>query len=250
MPHLKALRFQSRPYPDADVYPFNLSVLRETRELDFPVPLTFFAGGNGTGKSTLLRAVGRGCGIHVWEGERRRRYRKSPFEDLFHLFLDYCWEEGPVPGSFFSAEIFRFWAQALDEFALSDPAMLEHFGGRSLLSQSHGQSLLSFFRSRYRRKGLYLLDEPETALSPKSQIELIRILLDSAAQGNTQFLIATHSPILLACPGAVIYSFDTPPIRPVAYEETEYFRVYRDFLKDPGKYLDGKPGKDGPAAKN
>jgi len=241
MPHLTTVNFQSRPYPETDVYPFNISVLKETRRIDFSVPVTFFAGGNGTGKSTLLRAIGQGCGIHVWEGERRRRYKKSPFENLFHLFLEFVWANGAVPGSYFSSDIFHFWAEALDEFALSDPGILGYFGGHSLLSQSHGQSLLSFFRSRYRRKGLYLLDEPETALSPQSQIELIRILVDCARQGNTQFIIATHSPILLACPDAMIYSFDAPPIGPVAYEETEYFKVYREFFNDPGKYLEEKP---------
>ena len=242
MPHLMKLRLQSRPYPDADVYPFNLAVLRETAGIEFPVPVTFFAGGNGTGKSTLLRAIGLGCGIHIWEGERRRRYKKSPFENLFHLFLEIVWEDGPVPGSYFSSDLFRFWAEALDEFAVSDPQMLNYFGGRSLLSQSHGQSLLSFFRSRYCRKGLYLLDEPETALSPQSQIELIRVLQESARQGNTQFIVATHSPILLACPGAMIYSFDAPPIQRVDYENTEYFRVYREFLEDPAAYLERGSG--------
>jgi len=237
MPHLKKLHFQARPYPDTDLYPFNLPLFRETDGIDFPGPLTLFAGDNGTGKSTLLRAVCRGCGIHIWEGERRRRYRKSPFENMLHHFLGLRWEEGFVPGSFFSSEIFRFWAEALDEFALSDPGMLKYFGGHSLMSQSHGQSLLSFFRSRYSRKGLYLLDEPETALSPRSQIELIRILEQSAARGDVQFIIATHSPILLACPGAVIYNFDHIPLKSVPYEETEYYKVYSDFLNNREKYL-------------
>jgi predicted ATPase len=242
MPHLKKLHLMANSYPDTDQYPFNLPLLRETGEIDFPGPLTFFAGDNGTGKSTLLRAICRGSGIHIWEGERRGRYRKSPFENALHHFLGLEWEDGFVPGSFFSSDIFRFWAEALDEFALSDPGMLNYFGGSSLMSQSHGQSMLSFFRSRYSRKGLYLLDEPETALSPRSQIELIRILEEAAARGDAQFIVATHSPILLACPGAVIYNFDDLPLKPVPYEETEYFKVYRDFLFDRGKYLELEPG--------
>jgi predicted ATPase len=119
--------------------------------------------------------------------------------------MEVLWADSSVPGSYFSSEIFRIWVEALDEFASADPGVLRYFGGRSLVSQSQGESLLAFFRSRYSIRGLYLLDEPETALSPRSQIELIRILLKASMHGNAQFIIATHSPILLACPGAVIY---------------------------------------------
>jgi predicted ATPase len=237
MPHIKELIFQAHPYPQAELYPFNLPLLKTTKRVNFPTPITFFAGENGTGKSTILRAVCRGSGIHIWEGEKRRRYSKSPYENSLHHFLNIVWNNGSVPGSYFSSEIFRNWAEALDDFAASDPGMLKYFGGRSLMTQSHGQALLSFFRSRYSIRGLYLLDEPEAALSPRSQIELIRILLEASSRGDAQFIIATHSPILLACPEAVIYSFDSAPLAPVSYEETEYYTVYRDFLRDRGRYL-------------
>ena len=237
MPHLKELLFEAHPYPRTEYYPFNLPLLSNTKSVDFPAPITFFAGENGTGKSTILRAICRGCGIHIWEGERRRRYSKSPYENSLHHFLSIVWTDGSVPGSYFSSEIFRSWAEALDDFASSDPGMLKYFGGSSLMSQSHGQSLLSFFRSRYSIRGLYLLDEPETALSPRSQIELIRILLEASSRGDAQFIIATHSPILLACPGAAIYSFDRAPLTTVSYEETEYYKVYRDFMSNRERYL-------------
>lgn len=238
MPHIKELIFGARPYPKVELYPFNLPLLKATKCVDLSTPITFFAGENGTGKSTILRAVCRGSGIHIWEGEKRRRYSKSPYENSLHHFLNIVWNNGSVPGSYFSSEIFRNWAEALDDFAASDPGMLKYFGGRSLMSQSHGQALLSFFQSRYSIRGLYLLDEPEAALSPRSQIELIKILLKASSRGDAQFIIATHSPILLACPGAVIYSFDRALLTPVSYEETEYYTVYREFLSDRGKFLE------------
>jgi len=144
-----------------------------------------------------------------------------------------------VPGSYFSSDIFRDFAVALDEFAAADPGMLKYFGGKSLMNQSHGESLLSYFSARYSIKGLYLLDEPETALSPASQVKLIKIITEAAAKGDAQFIIVSHSPILLACPGASIYSLDETPPRVVEYEETEYFKVYKEFLEDREKYLKG-----------
>jgi len=105
------------------------------------------------------------------------------------------------------------------------------------MSQSHGQSIMSFFRSRYRIRGIYLLDEPETALSPRSQLELVRILMDAGEEGHAQFIIATHSPILLACPDATLLNFNSAPVRSVDYEDTDYYRIYRDFMADREKYF-------------
>jgi predicted ATPase len=118
----------------------------------------------------------------------------------------------------------------LDEWAATDAGQLEYFGGKSLLTQSHGQSIMSFFRARYAIKGLYLLDEPETALSPRTQLTLLDLLEKMSAAGHAQFVIATHSPILLSCPGATIYSFDSVPIAPIRYRETDHYKIYKDFM--------------------
>jgi predicted ATPase len=241
MLHLLGIRFNKEHYPDRDLYPFNLSLIKRTPGLSFNTPITFFAGENGTGKSTILRAICRACGIHIWEGERRRRCSRSPWEDSLHNFTDVVWKNGSVPGSYFSSEIFRDFAATLDEFAVSDPGILSYFGGRSLMNQSHGESLLSYFSARYSIEGLYLLDEPETALSPSSQVRLIRIITDAAARGDAQFIIASHSPILLACPGATIYSFDEALPKIIKYEDTEYYKVYREFLEDRQKFLGEYP---------
>lgn len=235
--HLKRITLRPADYPTDGIYPFNLAVFRDTHAVDFSGPVSFFIGENGSGKSTLLRAIAMKCGIHIWEGMERTRAHYNPHERELHKFIDAEWTDGPVPGSFFASEIFRNFAVNLDEWASMSPATLEYFGGRSLLEQSHGQCHMSFFKSRFKLMGLYLLDEPENALSPARQIELLNLLRDTAAGGHAQFIIATHSPILLALPGADIFSFDRAQIGTVQYEDTDHFRIYRDFMANRGGFL-------------
>ena len=147
------------------------------------------------------------------------------------------WRSAPVPGAYFDSQLFRNFAQIVDEWAAGDPGVLDYFGGRSLVQQSHGQSLMAYFQSRFRLRGLYLLDEPETALSPRSQLTLLNLLRKSVRGQRAQFIIATHSPILLACPDARIFSFDHAPLRPVAYEDTDAYRVYKAFMDDRSQFL-------------
>jgi len=235
--HLSGFTMHSDRFPTRDVYPFSLEVIQEMKSIEFRTPVTFLIGENGTGKSTLLKALCRRCGIHIWEETDRARTHYNSFEDELHTCIDIKWKDGPVHGSFFSSQIFHDFARYLDEWARADPAMLKYFGGDSLLTQSHGESLISFFASRYRVKGVYFMDEPETALSPKSQLKLLKILKKMSDIGHAQFIIASHSPILLAFPGASIWSFDTVPASPLQYEDTEYYRVYKDFLNNQSKYM-------------
>ena len=228
--HLKNLKFMTETYPTQDAYPFNLELFRKSEGIKFRQNLTFFVGENGTGKSTLLEAISKRCGFHIWRGHSRTRYETNPYEKMFYRHLALKWSNGRVPGSFFAADIYRNFARNLDEWASMDPAMLSYFGGKSLMSQSHGQSLMTLFRARYLIKGLYLLDEPESALSPRSQLQLISVLKNMCAKGHAQFIIATHSPILLACPGAEILSFDKQEIQPIAYEDTDYYKLYKEFM--------------------
>ncbi|MFC1856611.1 AAA family ATPase [Thermodesulfobacteriota bacterium] len=236
--HLRCVEIHSEKFPGKELYPFNLSVFRKTKRISFDTPTTFFVGENGTGKSTLLKALALKCGIQIWSGVERSRFERSPYEKSFHRFVRIEWTNGRVPGSFFASEIFQNFAQLLDEWATTDPGVLEYFGGSSLMTQSHGQSLMSFFQSRYQIKGLYLLDEPETALSPRSQLNLMKLIRRASAAGHAQFVIITHSPILLALPEARIYSFDSAPVKPIDYEETEYYQVFKSFMEDRKKYLD------------
>ena len=235
--HLKRVSFLPGKYPDKEIYPFNLDIFRHTEEIVFRSNLTFFVGENGAGKSTLLEALSHRCGFHIWRGHSRSRFNNNPHEEELYRYILLSWRNGRVPGSFFASDLFRNFARNLDEWASMDPAMLSYFGGKSLMSQSHGQSLMSLFRARYEIKGLYLLDEPETALSPKSQLELLSVLKRMSSQGHAQFIIATHSPILLACPGAVILCFDEYPIREIMYEETAYYKLYKAFMEDKDRML-------------
>ena len=236
--HIQSLDLLHDTFPVDNCYPFNLEIFRKTETIAFTRPVTFFIGENGTGKSTLLRAIARGCGIHIWEEREGRNDPDNRYEDLLHQSLRITWTSGKVPGSFFASEIFRHFAEILDQWGMADPDTIRYFGDSTLVVKSHGQSHMNFFETRFKRKGLYLLDEPENALSPKMQLELLHLLRQFTTRGDAQFIIATHSPLILACPDAEIYSFDGPGIRKVNYEDTDYYRVYRDFLNNREKYLD------------
>ncbi len=235
--HVSHVMIAGDRFPTDAYYPFNLDVLRRTPSIEL-APVTLLVGDNGTGKSTLLEAIARRCQIYIWEGAPVHRVDRNPYEKRLHHYIDVRWTEGTVPGGFFSAQTFRHFSRMLDEFGSADPGQLKYFGGKSLLSQSHGQSLMAYFHSRYAIRGLYLLDEPETALTPAKQVEFIRLIRDMARQGAAQFIIATHSPILLACPEARLLSFDTVPIDTIAYRQTAHYRLYKAFLDDPDAYLD------------
>jgi len=228
--YIEAVTLLHEKYPTQDHYPFSLPIFNQTRHLIFDTPVTLFVGENGTGKSTLLEALVRASGIHIWRRPTGERYQYNRYEEQFYRYLSLKWSNGRVPGAFFGSETFRDFANMLDGWAASDPGQLKYFGGKSLVTQSHGQSIMSYFRARYRIKGIYMLDEPETALSPKSQLELLEIIRENSQAGHAQFIIATHSPILLSCKGAKIYSFDHVPVRTIEYEETDHYQIYKSFL--------------------
>jgi len=230
--HVSGCRIHADTFPAEDVYPFNLDVLQKTELISFNSPVTFFVGENGSGKSTLLRSIAHRANIHIWKGFERSRYMRNKYEEAFYRHLSLEWVNGLVPGAFFAAEMFRNFSQLLDEWASSDPGVLRYFGNKSLMVQSHGQSHMAFFEHRFSLKGLYLLDEPENALSPKTQLKLLDVLKNAMAANHSQFIIATHSPILLSLGGARILGFDTVPIAEIDYKETEQYRVYRDFFQN------------------
>jgi predicted ATPase len=235
--HIEKMVLHPERYPVQDLYPFNLTAFQKTARIDFPANITFFAGENGTGKSTLLRAITRRCGVHIWEDIQKRRVDRNPYLGALYKYIEVSWKDGVKPGAFFSAENFQYHTQCIDDWAAADLRLLDYFGGKSLLSQSHGQAILGYARARYLREGIYFLDEPETALSPRTQIAFLALLREMAHQGHAQFIVASHSPILLSCPEAVIYSFDGDRIAPITYEETDYYRVYKAFLEDREKFL-------------
>ena len=236
--HVQRLTLCPERFPAEKKYPFNLDVLKKTKSLVFSSPVTFFLGENGSGKSTFLRAMARCCGLHIWGGFDQKWRSEEPLCEA----MDVEWAGERTPGSFFSSQVFYNFARILDEWTESDTHMLDYFGGRSLVTLSHGQSLLAYFEARYRIPGLYLLDEPETALSPRSQLALLKILTRMSRAGHAQFIIVSHSPILLACAGAQLLSFNGPEVTVVEYEQTDYFRFYRDFLNHHRDYLNDMDG--------
>jgi predicted ATPase len=229
-PHIQGVTVNTYNFPTEEYYPFNLEVIRDTRFINLDTPVTLLVGENGSGKSTFLEALARRCGIHIWRSEHGARYQANQHEKTLHKYMRVDWIDGKVPGSFFGADHFKDFTHLLDDWASTDPGQLKYFGGESLVTKSHGQSIMTFFRSRYAITGLYLLDEPETALSPRSQLELRDLLAEYAESGHAQFVIATHSPILLTVPSAKVYSFDTVPAAPVDFRETTQFQLYRDFF--------------------
>ncbi len=228
--HVSGCNIHSDQFPQEDIYPFNLDVLKKTKSIHFTSPVTFFVGENGSGKSTLLKSIAYRANIHIWKGFERSRYIKNKYEEELYRYTSLQWIDGLVPGAFFAAEMFRNFSQLLDEWASTDPGVLQYFGNKSLMVQSHGQSHMAFFKHRFSLKGFYLLDEPENALSPKTQLKLLEVLYSSMESSQAQFIIATHSPILLSLKGARILGFDSAPIREIAYRDTEQYKVYKDFF--------------------
>jgi predicted ATPase len=228
--HITRVTLHPEKYPSDCHYPFSLPIFNQTRQMLFESPVTFFVGENGTGKSTFLEALAIAGNIHIWRKCEGVRYQVNQYEKQLYKYISLEWANGKVPGSYFGSEIFNDFRRILDNWARSDPGQLTYFGGKSLVTQSHGQSMMSYFRSCYSRRGIYFLDEPETALSPKSQLELMEILRENASSGHAQFIIATHSPILLAYENAKIYSFDRSPVSVIAYQDTEHYKIYKRFL--------------------
>jgi predicted ATPase len=235
--YLSKVRINSDCYPTHRLYPFNIPILNKATELTFRRPVAFFVGENGSGKSTLLEAITKKCGVCIWDKPKRHVAHNNPYESRLADYITVTWSNGNVAGSLFRAEAFRDFSDFIDDVALCDPGRLKYHGGRILNTLSHGEGILSYFGGRYRIKGIYFLDEPEAALSPASQIKLLNFLQQLEAEGHAQFIIATHSPILLAYPGAQIFSFDSSRIEEVVYEDTTHYKIYKQFLADRTVFL-------------
>ncbi|SER76452.1 Predicted ATPase [Gracilibacillus ureilyticus] len=214
-------------------YPFSIPVIKDLDEIEITAPVTFFIGENGTGKSTLLEAIADKCEFNTAGGGRNNVYEVDASASALGDYIRLSWLPKVTNGFFLRAESFYHFATHIDQIGGAHA-----YGGRSLHHQSHGESFLSLFLHRFRGKAIYLLDEPEAALSPNRQFTFLRIIHDLTRKEDCQFIIATHSPILLGYPDAEILSFDDGEIRSVNYEETDHYRVTKYFLEHREKFLE------------
>ena len=271
--HLAAL---SRRGGENDQFPFTVPAIRALDGLPLERPVTFFVGENGSGKSTLLEGIAAAARLATVGSAEVQQDDTLAAQRRLGKALRLSWARRTTRGFFLRAEDFFGFAKRLARMRaeliveMREAAELYKAGGRSqtalglkqgplqasiaelekrygaeLDANSHGESFLKLFQSRFVPGGLYLLDEPEAPLSPQSQLSLLAMIGDMISQ-DAQFIIATHSPLLLAFPDAQIYSFDRIPVHAVAYEELDHVRITRDFLNAPNRYLTQILKKDPP----
>ena len=216
-------------------YLSNLPVVKyllKTGNLDFNKEVTFFIGENGSGKSTIIEAIAICAGFNAEGGSKNFHFSTKQTSSNLYQYLTLSKSAHEKDGFFLRAESFYNVATQVDELGIG----LDGYGGQSLHHQSHGESFMALIQNRFRGNGLYILDEPEAALSPSRQMTLlseIKRLVDK----NSQFIIATHSPIMLAYPNATIYHIAEDTIQQVIYKECENYKITKQFLEQPERMM-------------
>lgn len=259
MPFLRSLSINtSRQQP----FPFNVPAVRHVRHIAIDHRITIFTGDNGTGKSTLLESIALAMNIPLIGDHIGKRYDFNAARLLQpHLQLEQV--RKPLRGFFFRAEDFGDYIhklrqeknrnndfledmrgevadKVLDEMSESMHTTLHAMRrdyGENLLALSHGEAYLKIIQTKISDNGIYLLDEPEAALSPLKQLSLISFILEALKSNHSQFILATHSPIMMGIPGALLYEISEDEIQQVAYEDTEHYRITHSFLSNPAFYL-------------
>lgn len=267
MIHLRSLQFSTIDAARAQVFPFSVPAIAALSgsRLAFPSEVTFLIGENGSGKSTLLEALACALGS-ITVGSEQAEHDTSLQEVRAlakSILLD--WSKKTRRGFFMRSEDFFGYARRMKQLrdaleqdlreietdtSLSPTARaygklpyareiaeMQRRYGTGLDAYSHGESFFTLFQARFVPDGLYLLDEPEAPLSPMRQLALISMLKTMVTERGAQFIIATHSPILMAFPGAAIYSFDGGQVQPIAYDQTEHVALTREFLNHPQRFL-------------
>lgn len=238
MPYLSSITL---PKIITNKHPYNIESFKNGINLKLKSNVTFFVGENGSGKSTLLEAIAENAGFNLRGGNKNHNFNTGVnfkgYESSLANTLTLSWSPYKIyDGFFMRAESFFNFSTLIDDIALNDNRILEAYGGKSLHHQSHGESFLSLFKNQF-EKGIYILDEPEAALSPSRILAFMSIISDLEINGRAQFIIATHSPMLLCYPGACIYQFDDEGIHNTTYKNTEHFQLTKAFLENPEVFL-------------
>jgi len=238
-PFLKRVYIAPERVRGSQGFPYDIPFVRDL-DLSFKTAVTYFVGENGSGKSTLIEAIAEVCGLPVSGGGRNEAAARHGPEQHSALgrALRPSFSKRPKDGYFFRAEFQAHFASLLDD-RRKDPDFrgdpYSRYGGRSLHSQSHGEAFLAVLLNRV-QSGVIIMDEPESALSPQRQLALLSRMADLVAAGQIQFIIATHSPVLLTFPGADIVSLDDIPMRSVKLEDTSHYQITRAILDAPERY--------------
>jgi predicted ATPase len=221
-------------------YPFDLEFIKNLGHYEFDSRVTFIVGENGSGKSTLIEAIAVAYGFNAEGGSRNMVFSTKSTHSVLNdwLQIDKGFKQ-PKDGYFLRAESYYNVASNIDDLDMGGGGrqIKSYYGGKSLHEQSHGESFMALMKNRLGGKGMYIFDEPEAALSPTRQLELLAHI-HRLVDAGSQFIIATHSPILMAYPGAVILEPTYQGLKQIAYEDTKHFQVTKSFLLDHRAYTD------------
>jgi predicted ATPase len=237
---LRGVRLLRDDVPGFDAYPFAIPAIRELDTLELDPKVTFLIGENGSGKSTLIEAIAVLAGFNAEGGTKNFKFGTRPSESsLYRYMRPIRGTRRPRDGFFLRAESYFNVATEIERLDAEGGGgrIIDSYGGKSLHEQSHGESFIALATHRFGGDGLYILDEPEAALSPQRQLTLLAIIRELVEDTGSQFVIATHSPILMAYPEAAILQLGSHGIERVEYRETEHYTITRDFLNSPERFF-------------
>lgn len=228
---IRAAKINWDQIADNDIYPFSLPAIHNLKTLEFHQPVTFFSGGNGSGKSTLLEAMAIAYGFNPEGGSKNFTFHTTDSHSELYTYITLVKSSRHAKDCYFlRAESFYNLASEIDAF---EDGLENAYGGESLHKVSHGEGFLNMALHRFFGDGVYMLDEAESALSPVGQFTLLRCIHQLVKETSSQFIIATHSPILMAYPDAEILEFEGEELHSVSYKQSSNYQLYRSFFDNP-----------------